>query len=135
MYKHILVAVAFDEDDEPQKPLAAAQALADKDARVSILHVKPAVPSYAMSYIPSDYLQELNKAILDRLQTMAQQFENGAGVLIEGHSGRTIVEWAEENDVDCIIIASHRPGLQGFLIGSTATRVVRHANCSVIVVR
>lgn len=135
MYKHILVAVAFDEDDEPDRPIAAAQALVDKGARVTVLHVKPAVPSYAMSYIPSDYLLELNRAISDRLEKIAQQFENGVGVLIEGHSGRTIVEWAEENEVDCIIIASHRPGLQGYFLGSTATQVVRHANCSVHVVR
>ena len=135
MFKHILVAVAFDEDDEPDRPVAAALALADKGARVTILHVKPAVPGYAISYIPSDYLLELNRAISDRLEKIAQQFKNGAGVLIEGHSGRTIVAWAEKNEVDCIIIASHRPSLQGFLIGSTATRVVRHANCSVIVIR
>ena len=73
MYKHILVAVAFDEDDEPEKPIAAAQALVDEGARVTVLHVKPAVPSYAMSYIPSDYLLELNGAILSRLEKIAEQ--------------------------------------------------------------
>ncbi|WP_456387546.1 universal stress protein [Profundibacter sp.] len=135
MYKHILVAVAFNENDEPNKPIAAAQALADAGARVTVLHVKAAVPSYAISYMPQDYLDELNTAIRGKIEEIAQKFENGAGVLIEGHSGRTIVEWAKENAVDCIIIASHRPGLQDYFIGSTAARVVRYAQCSVHVVR
>jgi len=42
---------------------------------------------------------------------------------------------AKEKDVDLIIIASHRPGLQDYFLGSTAAKVVRHATCSVLVVR
>ncbi len=48
MYQHIMVAVAFDADHDPERSLQAAQALADKDARVTLLHVKEAVPSYAI---------------------------------------------------------------------------------------
>ena len=46
-----------------------------------------------------------------------------------------ILEWAESNKVDCIIINSHKPGLQDYFLGSTAARVVRHAQCSVHVIR
>jgi nucleotide-binding universal stress UspA family protein len=56
-------------------------------------------------------------------------------VVIEGHSGRSILDHAAENDVDCIIIASHRPGMQDYFLGSTAAQVVRHATCAVHVVR
>ena len=52
-----------------------------------------------------------------------------------GHSYKTILEVAKEKDVDLIIIASHRPGLQDYFLGSTAAKVVRHADCSVLVVR
>ena len=52
-----------------------------------------------------------------------------------GHSYDTILEVAKEKDVNLIIIASHRPGLQDYFLGSTAAKVVRHANCSVLVVR
>lgn len=135
MYKHILVAVAFDEDRSSAQSLRAAHALADKNARVSILHVKEEVPSYAISYIPPGYAKGLDEAIQSRLDELASEFEAGKGVLISGHSGRTILEWADANAVDCIIIASHRPGLQDYLLGSTAGRVVRHAQCSVHVLR
>jgi nucleotide-binding universal stress UspA family protein len=56
-------------------------------------------------------------------------------VAVTGHSARSILDYAEAHDVDCIVIASHRPGLQDFFLGSTAARVVRHATCAVHVVR
>ncbi len=77
----------------------------------------------------------MKEAIRDRLTELSDRFENGSGVLVEGHSGTTILEWAEANGVDCIVVASHRPGLTDYLLGSTAGRVVRHAACSVHVVR
>jgi nucleotide-binding universal stress UspA family protein len=52
-----------------------------------------------------------------------------------GHPSRTILEVAEEKAADLIIIASHQPGLQDYFLGSTAAKVVRHAKCSVLVVR
>ncbi|MFN3525581.1 MAG: universal stress protein [Paracoccus sp. (in: a-proteobacteria)] len=135
MYKHILVAVAFDTDHEPEQSLQAAQVLSSPGARVTVLHVKERIPRYAISYIPADYEAELKEAIRARLEGLAARFENGAGVLIEGHSGQTIMEWAESNQVDCIVIMSHQPGLEDYFLGGTAARVVRHAHCSVHVIR
>jgi nucleotide-binding universal stress UspA family protein len=135
MYQHILVAVAFDADHEPERSLQAAKVLSSPDGKVTVLHVKEKIPSYAISYIPADYEANLKVAIRDQLEGLAAQLENGAGVLIEGHSGQTILEWAEANQVDCIVIMSHRPGLQDYFLGSTAGRVVRHAQCSVHVIR
>ena len=135
MSKVKMVAVEFNTDHEPEQSLQAAKALADEGARLSILHVKEEIPTYAITYLPKGYSKGLKEAIQAQLNTLAQRFENGNGVLIEGHSGRTILEWAHANDVDCIIIASHQPGLQDYLLGSTAGRVVRHAHCSVHVIR
>lgn len=135
MYQHILVAVAFDADHEPEQSLQAARVLSSPDAKVTVLHVKEKIPIYAISYIPADFEANLKEAIRDRLDGMAAQFKNGTGVLIEGHSGQTIVDWAEANQVDCIVIMSHRPGLQDYFLGNTAGRVVRHAQCSVHVIR
>jgi nucleotide-binding universal stress UspA family protein len=47
----------------------------------------------------------------------------------------TILETAKEIGADLIVIASHRPGLQDYFLGSTAARVVRHAECAVLVDR
>jgi len=42
---------------------------------------------------------------------------------------------AEEIGADEIIMAAHRPSLKDYLIGPNTDRVVRHARCSVQVVR
>ena len=135
MYRHILVAVAFDEEHEPEQALQAAKVLAGKDGRVTVLHVKEVIPGYAITYVPAKYDLGLREAIRNRLDGLAARFDHGVGVLVEGHSSRTILDWAEENLVDCIVLDSHRPGLQDYFLGSTASRVVRHAQCSVHVVR
>jgi universal stress protein F len=130
-----LVAVAFDDETDPERSLQAALTLVDKDARVTVLHVKEKLPGYAVAYVPEDYKISLTEEIHNRLDELAQRFKDGRGELVEGHSGRTILEWAEVNKVDCIIINSHKPGIQDYFLGSTAARVVRHAQCSVHVIR
>ena len=46
-----------------------------------------------------------------------------------------ILEEAGEIKADLIVMASHRPGFATYLMGSNATYVVRHARCSVLVIR
>lgn len=46
-----------------------------------------------------------------------------------------ILRIAGEIGSDLIVIGSHRPELKDYLLGPNAARVVRHADCSVLVVR
>lgn len=135
MYHNILVPISFDAERDVSGPLKLAQLLATPQARVTLLHVVEHIPAYAISYMPTDYLAEARKALKKELDALAAQLPNATGVLIEGHSGRSILDWAETNNPDLIIISSHRPGMQDLLLGSTATQVVRHAQCAVHVVR
>ncbi|MEY8829862.1 universal stress protein [Sedimentitalea sp. XS_ASV28] len=135
MYRNILVPISFDADRDTSGPLKLAQLLATPDAQVTLLHVVEHIPGYAISYMPDDYLKAAREAIQEQLSEMAATLPNAQGIVIEGHSGRSILDWAEQNSPDLIIIASHRPGMQDLLLGSTAAQVVRHANCAVHVVR
>lgn len=135
MYHNILVPISFDADRDTSAPLKLAQLLAAPEANITLLHVVEHIPGYAISYMPADYLREARDAIQGQLNDLASALPNAQGVVIEGHSGRSILDWAEENDPDLIIIASHRPGMQDLLLGSTAAQVVRHARCAVHVVR
>ena len=135
MYHNILVPISFDEARDTSAPLKLAQMLATPDAKVTLLHVVEHIPGYAISYMPADYLSEARKAIQGELDALAAKLPNAHGVVIEGHSGRSILDWADVNKPDLIIIASHRPGMGHLLLGSTAAQVVRHAPCAVHVVR
>ena len=135
MYHNILVPIAFDSERDTTGPLKLAGLLASPGAKVTLLHVMEHVPGYAISYMPKDYLGEARLAIESQLREMASGLPNAEAQVIEGHSGRSILDWAEANTPDLIIVASHRPGMQDLLLGSTATQVVRHAPCAVHVVR
>ena len=46
-----------------------------------------------------------------------------------------LLEEASEWGADLIVVGSHRPVMSDYLLGSNATTIVRHAQCSVLVVR
>lgn len=135
MYSNILVPVSYEEGRDAGRAVKIARRLAAEGARVTLLHVMDEIPGYAISYMPPDYRLELKQAIASDLEEQARDLPGAEVAVIEGHAGRSILEWAEEKDVDCIVIASHRPGMQDYVLGSTAARVVRHAQCAVHVVR
>ncbi len=135
VYDHILVPISFDEEEGARQALDIARRLSGEGTQVTFLHVMEEIPGYAISYMPQDYLDESRKAITSDLQGRAAQIPGGHTVVIDGHSGRSILKWAEANHVDLIVVASHRPGLQDYFLGSTAAQIVRHAHCSVHVVR
>jgi nucleotide-binding universal stress UspA family protein len=92
------------------------------------------MPGYMLPEIPEGQIARNRDAAAEALKAQVGGHDVRT-VAISGHSARSILDYAEAHDVDCIVIASHRPGLQDFFLGSTAARVVRHAACAVHVVR
>ena len=56
-------------------------------------------------------------------------------VVRKGAVHRQIVKLAHDRKVDLIIIEAANPRIQDYLLGTTASHVVAHAECSVYVVR
>lgn len=135
MYQHILVPVSFEDNPNVTQAVALARKLLSKGGRITLLHVMEQIPAYAVNYVPEGFHDEAKSAIVASMADMAGDMEDLRCIVVEGHSGRTILDWAGQNATDMIVIASHRPGLQDYFLGSTAAQVVRHAQCSVHVVR
>lgn len=68
---------------------------------------------------------------------MSQQNSNTQQIekVTSGRSYSKVVDAAKELDVDPIIMAAHKLEMAEYMLGMTAARVVRHAHCSVMVVR
>ena len=135
MYRNILIPVLFDDGHDTAASFKAAQLLADKDAAFTVLHVMEDIPNYARLEILTSAIDESREKIGVKLVDKAMAISGAKPVLINGHSGRSIVEYANANEIDCIVMASHQLGLSDIFLGSTAAKVVRHANCSVYVIR
>lgn len=135
MYKNILVATALDHAHDIAAAFDIARALASDGASMTALHVLEEIPAYAAQYVPAEQTGARYSEAEVRLKAELGGVTGVKPVVISGHPGSTIVDYAAAHDIDCIIIASHRPGLQDYFLGSTAGRVVRHAPCAVHVIR
>ncbi len=136
MYKTILVPIDMAHVAEGKKIIDVAVEHASEGAKIILLNVVEEVPSWAAINLPADLIDKNLSSSRDELKAIATA--SGLKMEVEvrsGHSYNTILDVAEDKGADLIIVASHRPGLQDYLIGSTAAKVVRHATCSVLVVR
>lgn len=133
MYTNILLPVALEHDDRTAAALKVASQLVAEGGRITALTVMEPVPAFVMAELPEGQ-GERNRATA--LQALKAVVGDGVeAVVVSGHPGRTIVDYADAQGSDCIVIASHQPGLQDYFLGSTAARVVRHAHCAVHVIR
>ncbi|QIE44044.1 universal stress protein [Pseudohalocynthiibacter aestuariivivens] len=135
MYKNILVPISFGEDRDSKSAVDVAKVLADEGAMITLLHVIEQIPVHTLSYLPADHMAKRHAEVEAKLASLTKGLPDFAGVVTSGHAGRAILDFADEAGSDCIVIASHRPGMQDLLLGSTAAKVVRHAKCCVHVVR
>ena len=136
MYKNILVPVVFDHGAKAKEAIKIAQVLKERNGKISLLYVIEPIPDFIEGLLPKGTSENRRHEAEKLLAGMARDFAKEADChVLKGHPGRSILRQAEDNDVDCIVIASHKPGLEDYLLGSTAARVVRHAKCAVHIVR
>ncbi len=135
MYSNVLVPLAPDHGAVRDGAMEVARALLKPGGRITVLTVLEAIPAYVAQYLPVDQA-ERNRA--EMAAELAAEFAGQADVATEvrhGHAAQAILDAADEGGHDCIVIASHKPGMQDYFLGSTAARVVRHARCGVHVLR
>jgi len=136
MYKKILAPIDMANIAKGKAVIDIASAQADKDAQVILLNVVAEIPAWAAVELPDEILEKSLQTSRDRLQAIAETSDLNMKVEVRmGHSHKTILEVADENGIDLIIIGSHQPGMEDYILGSTAAKVVRHAKCSVLVIR
>lgn len=76
---------------------------------------------------------EVSEEVMDLIDDDAYEFRME---MVAGTPSREIVAYAEEQDIDTIVIGNHgRQGPSRILLGSVAERVVRRAPSTVTVVR
>ena len=144
MYKAIMVPIDLAQVENGKVTIEVAKKLREEGTRIMLINVVQDIPAFVLAIEISDEIAEMPDGIVEKLKKNARSVLEGmakaAGVKadVEVRSGRpaaTILAAAEEKGTDLIIIAPHQLGLKDYLLGSTAARVVRHATCSVLVVR
>lgn len=139
MYASILAAIDLEEPSSWGKSVPSALALARCfGARLTLGTVVPSALAERQAQWSAIAYRELEETTLARLGTLADELRGETSVDVRVASGTVpsgILALAGEVGADLIVLASHRPAMRDWLIGANASRVVRHASCSVMVVR
>jgi len=135
------IAVAFDGSQGSRRALKEALLMARAGSRnLSIIFIEE-LPRYPGA--PSETNEERERAdtLFGRLRSEAQIEATNQGVQIEaekrvGHPAQGLVQYAKDARIDVLFLGhSGHSSLWGTFLGTTADKVVRHAPCSVFVVR
>lgn len=136
MYKSILVAVDISHGDVGSKLVKRAMSLLDDGGKLHLVYVLEDVPPYVLAELPRETIANRRNEAKGHLEAIAASAGAKPEIHVPGgHPSSGIMEAATEFGADLIMIASHRPDLRDYFIGSTASRVVRYAQCSVLIVR
>jgi nucleotide-binding universal stress UspA family protein len=138
------VLIATDGSENAEKAANFGVQIAElSGAKVYAVYVIDTTPYYS---IPLD--EVWSKEVYEQLEKMGSEItsdvENTAktagleaeSLVLKGDPAEKIVNFAEEQNVDMIVVGSH--GIGGFerlVIGSVSEKVVRHAKVPVLVVR
>lgn len=126
-----------------EEALAYGSYLAEETgARLYLLHVVDESAAYTTEYTGMGYLADFTQQIEHEAQHLLEAISPPSAVveferhLLLGSPARTIIEFADEHEVDLVVMGSHgRTGLSRLLLGSIVDTVVRTAHCPVLTVR
>lgn len=136
MYKNILVPIDPSHIEEAGPTLDLAEHLRSVDGQIILLTVVEEIPSYVAAQIPKEILMNATTSAVTGLKALVEEQKIDAVPMVKhGHAAATIKEVQQEHDCDLIIISSHKPTTVDYVLGSTASKVVRRAQCPVFVTR
>ncbi len=141
MYDDILLSIDLNHDSSWRKALPAALELCRSSG--ATLHVMTVVPdmgsAWVAGFFPGDFEEKaLARADAGMAEFVAENVPDGVPartIVANGTIYEEILDAARKVGADLIVMASHRPEFRDYLLGPNASRVVRHAPMSVLVVR
>jgi nucleotide-binding universal stress UspA family protein len=141
LYKKIMVAT----DGSEQNKKAISYGIEFAKLSGAKLYVVYVVDTAAFASIPMDAGWEMMYELLETegkdasdqvVELAAAQGLDIESAVLEGHPSNEIIEFAEGNDIDMIVIGTlGKSGLDRFLLGSVAEKVTRNSKVPVLVVR
>ncbi|MEZ5767165.1 MAG: universal stress protein [Paracoccaceae bacterium] len=141
MFDCVLLPVDLNHPASWERALPMAAQCAGDGGTVHVLGIVHDVgAALVASFLPEDYetkaLNHMEEALEAFVAEKVPAGTKAAPHVGHGHVPETILKVAKKLGADLIVMASHPPDdLRSFLVGSSAEKVVRHAQVPVLVVR
>lgn len=141
MFKTILVPVDLGEAEAARPAIDKAVEIArgNPESSIRLIYVRPIVPVTYMEFMPPAFDEEQQADADTRLAELAGGVDLPAdrvsSVVGLGSVYNEVLNQADRIGADLIVVGSHQPSMATYLLGSNASAIVRHAKCSVLVVR
>jgi universal stress protein F len=140
MFKKILLPIDLAEPKMTASAISRAGTLAKCfESELRLVSVQSLVPIAFLDYVSGDFDGEIRRGLEKEIADIAAKIdcprERVSTIVLFGPIYHKVLDEAKDWGADVIILCSHRPEMARFLIGSNASAIVRHANCSVVVIR
>lgn len=140
MFKTILVPVDLGEVEAARPAIDKAVELAGSSGgSLRLIYVRAIVPVTYMEFMPPAFDEEQQADADRRLAELAAGVdlpsERVSAAVALGSVYNEVLNQADQIGADLIVVGSHQPSMATYLLGSNASAIVRHAKCSVLVVR
>ena len=138
VFKKILLPIDLDQAELTRHAMEAAIEIIKPSAELRLVNVQAMLPAMLIEYGLPDYESEVRLLAEKRIAETAAKIDYPSVSTIvrigDPIYHEALIE-AKEWDADLIVICSNQPTLATYLLGSNAAKIVRHATCSVLVVR
>lgn len=141
MFKNILVPLHLEYKRNHEKLFTGALKVLDKkEGKITLLFINEnRAHGSVYPIIEDEDLLRHNEDALNKLKEIALEYElpneRLSFKIRNGSVHQEILDESKKIDSDAIVMMATKPGLSSYFISTTAERVIRHAKCSVFVIR
>ena len=137
--KHPTVVVPVDFSEDSERAIRAGLERAEDPSGLHVVHVLVPLDYVSPGVMWGTVSDETRKQAVEANLEALLKSSGATGARFEvliGDAGLQVADYAKRVDADLILVPSHGyHGVKRFMLGSTTERIIRHAHCSVLVLR
>ena len=141
MFNKILIPVDLEHTESASRAIKLALDEAEiSNAKIFVMTV---APGFGMPLVASFFDEETVNRAMDEVSRHLRKFVTASipekfhpkTIVTQGNPAEQVLKQARLNDIDLIVISSHDTEFEQVFLGSCSAKVVRHAKCTVFVVK
>jgi universal stress protein F len=141
MYKNIVIPIDLNAKYSYNALISQVLSLANVfGSKLYFIHV---IPDYGLQmvedYLPKNWFKDQTKRSSEAMQSLIDKYipkdVEADYYICKGAVYDEVIRYSNDVSADVIVVSAVRPELKGYMLGPNASKIVRHAQTSVLVIR